>query len=188
VRKQWRTIVGVLAVVVVLVGVGAVAVVARGRMEAAEARACRQRVQDYSRQVNTERWFSPEDLLDLGVYQGIHWQTRTEGECGIGFSSVVYVYQGVVRLLPEDAERLAKRITDTPPASRPEVDDADPAPSRSAADAVPPEIWPDLVPFVPGGVTWVHSQDYDDAQGLSRQRSLYVDAKRSVAFFEMAEG
>jgi hypothetical protein len=193
VRKQWSAIVGVAAVVVVLIVVAVVAVVARERMEAAELRECRDRMQDYSRQVNTDRWFSPEDLIDLGAYTEIHWQMRTEGQCADGFSSVAQVYQGVVRLRPEDAKVAAKRITDTPePTESPDVSEstpAAPAPSSLAPDgAVPPEIWPDLLPFVPRGVTWVHNQNYDDAQGLQRGRSLYVDAERSVAFFEITEG
>jgi hypothetical protein len=206
VRKQWSVIVGVVAVVIVLAAVAVAAVVARERMQAAEVRACLDQLKEYPPQVSTERWFPPEEVTDLGVYTEIHWQTRVQGECGVGFSSVRYLYQGVVRLRPEDATAVAKRITQTPQPSpeesateesateesdpeAPDTATSSPAPVvTSAVGAVPAEIWPDLAPFVPRGVTWVHNQAYDDAQGLGRVRSLYVDPKRSVAFFEITEG
>jgi hypothetical protein len=200
VRKQWSTIAGVAVVVAVLVVVALAAVVARTRMQAAENQQCRERVRDDSRRVNTERWYSPEELIDLGIYQEIHWQTRTEGECDQGATMVNYLYQGVVKLRPEDARTLAKRITDvaqngwlsfpspsSPPPSSPSPTGTAQASTGTAVGGVPLVIWTDLLVFVPAGVKWVHSPAYDAAQVPSRKRSLFVDPDLAVAFFSFSD-
>jgi hypothetical protein len=170
-----RQLLLVVAVVAVLIGVAYSAVVARGRMKDAEARQCRESVAAAAQEVHTERWYPPEELLDLGNYPEIHWQVRGSLHCA-GIPDVTdHRHQGVVRLRPEDARALASRMA----AVR---DDAE-----NAASAVPVQVWPGLAGFVPAGVRWQHSRRYDEAQQLERRRQLYVDPKSAIALFVITE-
>lgn len=166
-----RQLLLVVAVVVVLIGVAYAAVVARGRMKDAEARQCLESMATTAQEVHTERWYPPDELLDLGAYQEIHWQVRGSVHCE-GVPDVTdYRHQGVVRLRPEDARAVARKMA----ALR---DDAD-----TASSAVPVEVWPGLAGFVPPGVRWQHSRRYDGSLNLDRRRQLYVDPKAAIGLF-----
>lgn len=146
----------------------------------ADAGACQESVNTAEAKVRTDRWDPPEEMPDLGAYPEIHWQVRALGNpCSRGPGPTDWVYQGVVKLRPEDARRLAERYEFVPYAA---VNPAELPPSSSPADA-----WPALVPFLPSEPRWLYSTSYNEADPSPRWRVAFLDVEHQTAFFMLTD-
>jgi hypothetical protein len=132
--------------------------------DTAQAAQCDEQRKADEAAVRTTRWDPPADVADLGGYAEIHWQARALGDpCSRVPGPTDWVYQGVVRLQPADAQRLAA------------------APGWEAAT---PEVWPGLVAFVPAGAQWRRAPD--NQAGGQPGRQLYLDADHAHALFTIS--
>ncbi|MGK5675663.1 hypothetical protein ACSNOB_22810 [Micromonospora sp. URMC 106] len=141
-----------------------------------EAQGCRKSVREAEAKVRADRWDPPEELPDLGDYPEIHWQARALGDpCSRVPGPTDWAYQGVVRLHPQDARRLAERYDFVPLAAG--------APAHLGQGKTPADVWPGLQPFVPAGARWLHSRSYDEAPPATRGRVAFLDAEHRTVLF-----
>src|SRR6185503_3604845 len=112
---------------------------------------CAAQLAEDQAKVRTNREWTEQDLPGLGGYTAVHWQARAAGNpCSRAPGPTDWRYQGVLLLTREDAGELAGRFDWREVAA---------SPSPDLLDA-PAEMWPALVPFVPDGVRWLHSDEY----------------------------
>jgi hypothetical protein len=136
---------------------------------------CRESVRKAEATVYTSRWESAGDLPDLGDYPDIHWQVRALGDpCSRAPGPTDWAYQGVVRLRPADAERLADRYAFEPydtvePTTLPDT--------RTPADA-----WPALASLLPAQAHWSYSRSYNELPA-PRWRTVFLDVPNRTLFF-----
>lgn len=159
----------IAAVVAVLVAAGVAGCTEAGKA-AEPPSACQASVQAGEAKVRTERWDPPAELPDLGDYLEIHWQARAAGDpCDRAPGPTDWVYQGVVKLRPDDARKLAEQYE-----------------WGAASELDPPgPMWDALKPFVPDGVVWRRSRIYDQEEPQIRWRNLSFDPDRAVAWFAL---
>jgi hypothetical protein len=156
--------------------VGLLMVIGCGAASLGEAGRCRGSVHAAEAKVRVDRWDPPEELPGLGDYPEIHWQKRALGDpCSWVPGPTDWAYQGVTKLRPQDAQRLAEQYEFLPFAS---IDQAELGHSKTPAD-----VWPDLVPFLPTDGRWLHSQSYNDAPSSSRRRVAFLDVEHQTVLF-----
>ncbi|WP_146603932.1 hypothetical protein [Micromonospora deserti] len=163
------------AILLVAVGCAAAAIlsISDGPGEVSK---CQESLHAAEAMVRTDRWDPPEEMPDLGDYPEIHWQVRAQGSpCSRGPGPTDWAYQGVVKLRPEDARRLAERYEFVPWAS---VDPDELPHSSSPADA-----WSALVPFLPTEPRWLHSRLYNEGNPSPRWRVAFLDVENRTLFF-----
>jgi hypothetical protein len=165
VAAGWATAV-MLAVTVVAV----VAMIYDGR----SSRSCAEQRRDDEATVRTMPWQDADELPDLGAYLEIHWQAHALGNpCSRMPGPTDWIYQGIIRLRPEDASTLAVRYAWQPV-------------TATASPASPgPLVWPALAPFVTADVHWSRSDAYDLVPPQSRWRQAYLDADRALLLFTL---
>ncbi|GAB3956826.1 hypothetical protein GCM10027614_70400 [Micromonospora vulcania] len=156
--------------------VGLLMVVGCAAASVGEAASCRRSVHDAEAKVRVDRWDPPEELPGLGDYPGIHWQERARGNpCSWLPGPTDWAHQGVAVLHPQDVRRLVEQYEFVPFA------DSDPA--NLGHSTTPADVWPDLVPYLPTGARWLHSQSYDDASPTARDRVAFLDVEHRTLLF-----
>lgn len=170
-------VLGASAAMMLLVVVGCVAAaILSVSDDPDEVSACQESVHAGEAKVRTDRWDSPEEMPDLGDYPEIHWQVRALGNpCTRAPGPTDWAYQGVVKLRPEDARRLAERYEFVPYASV----NLDELPHSSS----PADAWPALVPFLPTESRWLHSRLYNEGNPSTRWRVAFLDVEYQTLFF-----
>ena len=175
-----RTPVGVLVLVLsgvfvlsvaVFVVAGFLGVRAEERASDREQATCRQAVEAAQAQIRTTA--PPAPLPDVYSYVDVHWLVRyPSSACSRGPGLVDKTYQGVVRLHPGDAQRLAAYYEFAP------VDEP-------AGQHLADQMSPQLAPFLAADPTWRRSHRYD-ASGTTG-RSVLLDVEHDTLFFTMAD-
>lgn len=127
---------------------------------------CGDQVAEVNETVYTAHRWTEKDLPGIGDYDEVHYRVAIAGTpCRRGAPAAAdKSYQGVIRLRPEDAAKLAA--------------DYDWAPVAA------PEIWAGLEKFVPADPGWLGSADYSKTEPTGPLRGdLLLSADRSTAFF-----
>lgn len=163
------------AMLLVVVGFIAVAILSVSD-DPDEVSACQESVHAEEAKIRTDPWNPPEDMPDLGDYLEIHWQVRALGNsCTRVPGPTDWAYQGVVKLRPEDAQRLAERYEFVPYTSV----DLNELPDSTT----PSDVWPALVPFLPSEPRWLHSRLYNEGNPSARWRVAFLDVEHQALFF-----
>ncbi|MEV0902448.1 hypothetical protein [Actinoplanes sp. NPDC049802] len=128
--------------------------------------------------VHTDRRWTEADIPGIGNYSEIHWQLRAAGNpCSRVPGPTDWRYQGVIRLRPEDATALATRYDWRP------VPAVIPSGSEKYEYETPNQMWPALVPFVPDGTRWLHSEAWAETYSQGAQwTALYLAPDHALAF------
>jgi len=145
---------------------------------------CRAQLAAAEAKVRTDHAWSELDLPGVGDYTSAHWQLRALGDpCSRAPGPDDWSYQGVLALQQDDAAVLAGRFPWRPVPATPGAV----SPGANGLDT-PARMWPALVPFVPNGVRWMHSEEYAETQSFGgRQGDVYLDTKFAVVFFVLSD-
>ncbi|SCG73902.1 hypothetical protein [Micromonospora inositola] len=140
----------------------------------AEQRDCAAQVAADEAKVRTDRVWTGQDVPGIGDYAEIHWQVDFPSfACSRAPGPTDLVYQGVVRLAPADARALGEAYRWQPA----------PAATQDFGKPPPMVVWPGLAPYVPDGVRWLRSPEYDD----SNRATVQLDPDRALLLVATAD-
>jgi hypothetical protein len=136
--------------------------------------ACETEVAAAKEHVYTAKRWTEADLPGIGDYLEVHYHlTEAGAPCTRGVPGPDdWGFQGLIRLRPEDAEKLAAAYDWVPLAG------------QELGFGSPAEMWPGLAPFAPVGAGWSHSAEYARLKSTGAKRGdMFLSADRSTAYF-----
>jgi hypothetical protein len=129
--------------------------------------------------VYTARRWTDEQLPGIGEYPEVHYHITIPGTpCGRnGPAPDDMRFEGLIRLRPADAARLAVAYDWQPLAGQP------------LEFGGPAEMWPRLAPFAPAEPGWLHSEAYARLKSTGPlPGDMFLSADKTTAYFVLNRG
>jgi hypothetical protein len=149
-------------------------------LQAREENGCQAQVAGANETVYTAHRWTEADLPGIGDYAEVHYHVTIAGTpCDRGLPAPAdKSYEGLIRLRPADADKLAAQY-DWAPVS----------PGDEFTYGAPATMWAELAPFSPVDPGWLHSASYARLKSTGPLRGdLFLSADRSTAYFVLSTG